>query len=654
MFVSVSSFRHQIFISLVCLTSFTSPALAQALQTDAIVVTATRFAASIDTAPVNITTITAEDIANSSAVILSDVLRYQAGVSVSDLFGISGSKSKIDMGGFGQNGGQNTLVLLNGRRLNDVDLQGTNLAMIPLESITQVEIIHGSGTVLYGDNAVSGVINIVTKNAFDGEGGAIKLESGSFQTHRLSISQHKIIGDTALSVTLDGNQSNGYREQSSFKNFNFSGEASRESGDKIYGLRLTSSNEDLELPGTVNEATFKKSPTASSSTIEMATERRFGIEGFFEGEELAGELALNKKRQDATVFGDTAAKLTTLSFTPRSKRQTENHNIVTGIDLYRSQLDAEGKFSNFSPPPTFSINSSKTTRNSYALYVTDTIDLNQNTSLNIGARHQLVNIKVHNASNISGNSTDSRSDSVNAADLALNYQQRNGARHYIRLARSFRSPVLDEMWSYFSGGINLLDTQTGNHLEVGTQRRFNNGLKASANLFRMELNNEISFDGINNINLNKTQHDGLNININTLIAKNINLQAGYAYRKAHFSAGSNTGNTIPLIPRHKLTLSGQYHLDNNRHFTLDTIYTGKRYFGDDNANVGKQMSAYTRLDVGYTQDFNRWKGRIQIKNLANVNAADTGFYAPWLSPAPPYTYYPLPERAVYFTIAGEL
>ncbi len=134
------------------------------MTTAPIVVSATRFETSIDTAPVNVTTITSDDITRSNSTTLSDVLKTQAGINVTNLFGISGSKAKVDMGGFGGSGGQNTLVLLNGRRLNDVDLQGANLAAIPLDSIAQIEIVHGSSTVLYGDNAVSGVINIVTKN----------------------------------------------------------------------------------------------------------------------------------------------------------------------------------------------------------------------------------------------------------------------------------------------------------------------------------------------------------------------------------------------------------------------------------------------------------------------------------------------------------
>ena len=227
-----------------------------------VIVTATRFAASIDTAPVNVTTITAEDIARSNATTLSDVLKAQAGVSVSNLFGISGSKAKVDMGGFGGNSGQNTLVLLNGRRLNDVDLQGANLAAIPLDSIAQVEIIHGSGTVLYGDNAVGGVINIVTKNGFDGKGGTLKLQAGSFQTQRLSGDLRTMANDTALSVAFDGLKSSGYRDNSAFDSFSLITEASRERGDSNYGARINASREKLQLPGYLGEATFLPPPSA--------------------------------------------------------------------------------------------------------------------------------------------------------------------------------------------------------------------------------------------------------------------------------------------------------------------------------------------------------------------------------------------------------
>ena len=622
-----------------------------------VVVTATRFATSIDTAPVNVTTITAEDIARSNATTLSDVLKAQAGVSVSNLFGISGSKAKVDMGGFGGNSGQNTLVLLNGRRLNDVDLQGANLAAIPLDSIAQVEIVYGSGTVLYGDNAVGGVINIVTKNGFDGKGGTLKLQAGSFQTQRLSGDLRTMTNNTALSVAFDGLKSNGYRDNSAFDSFSLMTEASRERGNSNYGARINASREKLQLPGYLDEATFKSTPTASTGTLEQAQERRFTIEGYFAGEGLAAELTLSKKRQEATVFGDTLAELSTLSFTPRANRQYGNHNLVAGIDLYHSRLEANAEFTNFFPPPTLILNDSETTRDSYALYITDTVNFSDSTSLNFGARHQQVKLDIENDGTLSGQVNDNSSDKLNAADITLSHKHNYGGRNYVRLARSFRSPVLDEMWSYLDGSITLLDQQTADHLEIGTRQTFGNCMKFSANLFRMNITDEIADNGSANVNLDKTRHDGLNLNIGGAVNTQLSLNAGYAYRKASFRAGPNDGNIVPQVSKHKLTLSGNYQLDAKRQLGINAMRKGKSYFGNDFGNDGKQLSGYTQVDMSFTQQFNDWKARVLVQNLTNVSAADTAYYtyAFWLTPPEDqYSFYPLPERAVYITLEGEL
>src|SRR5437016_13402688 len=78
-----------------------------------------------------------------------------------DLFGNNASNTSIDLRGFGATGPQNTLILLDGRRLNDIDLSGVQWSAIPLSSIERIEILRGTGAVLYGDNASTGVVNIV-------------------------------------------------------------------------------------------------------------------------------------------------------------------------------------------------------------------------------------------------------------------------------------------------------------------------------------------------------------------------------------------------------------------------------------------------------------------------------------------------------------
>jgi len=621
-----------------------------------VVVSASRLDTSIDTAPVNITTITAEDISQSNANNLSDVLEEQAGINVANLYGISGSRATVDISGFGATGAQNTLVLLNGRRLNDVDLQGANLSAIPLDSIARIEIVRGSGTVLYGDNAGGGVINIVTKNGFDGKQGKLKLQVGSFQTNRLSGDLRTNNGDTALSLAFDGMKSDGYRDNNAYDNFSLVSEIDRQRNNKNYGMRINASREKIQLPDYVDEPTFKSDPTATMPgfVIGQAKEHRSSLEGFFDGNDLAGELTLSKKHQEATIVGDTAADLTTVSLTPRYKHQFDKNKIIVGLDIYHSHLDTAAAFSNFFPPPAIIRNRSNTTRKSVAIYAADTINLDVTTSMHIGLRHEQVKLDIGNTGNTSGNTNDSSNDGVNAYDFTVSHVHKYGGINYIRLAHSFRFPVLDEMWNYFSGSISLLRPQSADHFEVGTRQKFASGLDLKANIFIMNVTDEIAYDSLtfSNVNLDKTRHNGFNLDLSYPVNKKLKLTTGFSARKATFSNGPNKGNTIPLVPETKLTLSGNYHITQFSQLKVDFIRTGQRYFGDDNANVGKQMPTYNMINMSYSRQFNHWKARVLIQNLSNVSVANIGYYASYLTP--PYTYYPLPERAVYITFEGDM
>ncbi len=128
-----------------------------------VVVTATRFSDTAADKPINVSVISAEDISNSTAQTVPELLSTAAGIHVRDLVG-NNSSATVDLRGFGAGGGQNTLILLDGRVLTDVDLAGVQWSSIPLANIERIEILRGSGAVLYGGGTTGGVINIITRS----------------------------------------------------------------------------------------------------------------------------------------------------------------------------------------------------------------------------------------------------------------------------------------------------------------------------------------------------------------------------------------------------------------------------------------------------------------------------------------------------------
>ena len=147
---------------------------------DEVVVTATRFPEN-QGAAVNVTVITAADIEKSAARTLPAILAQHAGIQVRSNDGTS--DSMIDMRGFGMTGNQNTLVLLDGQPINDLDLSAIRWSAIPLESIARIEIINGGGAVLYGAGASGGTINIITKNPSKKMQGNVRAGLGSYATN---------------------------------------------------------------------------------------------------------------------------------------------------------------------------------------------------------------------------------------------------------------------------------------------------------------------------------------------------------------------------------------------------------------------------------------------------------------------------------------
>lgn len=137
-----------------------------------------RKAQQVAKAPAAVYVITQEDIRRSGATSIPDLLRIVPGLIVAR---INGSTWAISARGDARQYSQKMLVLIDGRSVYGRLFSGVfwNSQDLLLEDIDRIEVIRGPGAVMWGSNAVNGVISIITKNSQATQGGLVTLSTGS-------------------------------------------------------------------------------------------------------------------------------------------------------------------------------------------------------------------------------------------------------------------------------------------------------------------------------------------------------------------------------------------------------------------------------------------------------------------------------------------
>ena len=161
--------------------------------------------------PASVQVITRAEIESSVSTSLLDVLRGKAGIQVHDTIG-NGSRATFSLRGFGENSVNNTLLLVDGRSLNRPFMGGADFNSVPLSNIERIEIIRGAGTVLYGDQAVGGVINIITRQPTE-TSASVEISRGSqdADAYRGNVFVNLGAGFSAY-ISGESNSSDNYRK----------------------------------------------------------------------------------------------------------------------------------------------------------------------------------------------------------------------------------------------------------------------------------------------------------------------------------------------------------------------------------------------------------------------------------------------------------
>ena len=657
-------------------------------------VTATRFPEKGRSAAPGVTVITAEDIRNSAAKTVPDILSQQAGINVRDLFGNNAASTTVDMRGFGASGTQNTLILIDGRRVSDVDLSGVQWAAVPLGAIDRIEIVRGSGAVLYGDGASSGVINIITRSpGTQKSGGSLEGRYGSYDTRELQL-YGNLAGERAgFSMQAIDMASGGYRDNNHNRQHNLMADLYWLPGLGEITLKLAADRQGIRLPGarqiqpSANVNQFITDKRGAQTPLDYAS--RDGDRALLDWRVTTGFGEFNlsggwrgKEQKSYFDFGGfpnyRIADLNVLSLTPRVKVTTplagHANTLIVGFDSYR--WDYRLLVSNAPGNVTRPINTIEAQQQNSAFYLQDTLQLNERLSLTAGARRERLSIDATDRYNAtapggafgSGAPAGSQSESSNAYELGVRYQLGAQTSLHARTGSSFRFANVDELYetsAAFTNQFQFLRPQKARTHEVGYETRGAAGHVRAA-LYTMEVRDEIHLDafsnGIGNTNLPPSRRRGLELDGQWLATKAVTLGAAYSYIDAQFREGvlpgsafsqlnvQLAGRSVPLVPRNKLSVNAAWAISANTRLSAVANYVGAQFMDNDEGNtLGVKIPAYTVVDMKLSYRRGPWRAGLAVNNLLGKSYYNYAVRSQFV--ADRYNVYPLPERNFSVNVA---
>lgn len=584
-------------------------------------VTAQKFETNVRETSKNITVISEDEIKKSGAKSVVDLLKTVPGLFVGTGFG-SGT---VDFRGQGESAKNNVLVLVNGVSINTIDMAGPDFSIIDVSNIESIEIIP-SGGVVYGDKAVGGVINIITKS----EGSSVKLETGSFGYETFGANINERIGDFAIHTDFSRTLKDGYRNNSNFRKDNFGlglGYNINENNSIKFDYAYNES--DMNYAGSLTEAqlTEDRAQVGSKSSI-FSKKNSYSLAYIYDKDNLNIEntTSYNQKNSDYDYSGYQYGTINSyLNNNFKVKYNYKNNSLISGIDVSEGNSKTDG--------------TNKITKNQLGIFALDTYKFTDNLNSNVGFRNE--NVKL------SYSSGKEKRYNENLISLGTNYSYSDTGSFYTSFEQSYRTPTTDEYLTY---GVFLedLEPQRSNVLEIGIREYIRNTYFTGA-LFSSITRDEIYYNPITNTNeniLGDTERKGLELSSKTYLG-DFTISQTYTHLNTKMKDGVYVGKSVPWVPENKYSLKLDYSLDSIS-TGLEYIYVDDMYAISDLYNNADKIEGYSLVNLNTSYNYRKINIYGGINNLFdkkyNEYVTNYGYG---------YNYYPADERNYFVGVLYE-
>ena len=459
-----------------------------------VVVTPTKNPRRLSETTTAITVVSREQIEARKAFDITDILRQVPSLNLVQ----SGSRGKIANVFLRGASPSQTLVQIDGQRVNSPSFGAFDFGTLPIDNIERIEVLRGPQSGLYGADAIGGVINIITRRGVGPLRTGGRLEIGNDGTNRQTFSARGETGQNRIAFSATRLDSNGIRQNDDYRNLAASLRFDRAIGTKS-NLAFITRFEDAKL-GLAGQ-TFGFDPNEQADPRTLFGSLQFTRDGEKRRDKISlGLFDKDLRDEDPTNVGDTFFGSSRI----RDKVQTleaqsaflwGKHTLTAGAELRRQRARISGS-SNFGP------NNYEGKTSTRAAFIQDELQSGK-TSLALSGRYE---DNSQFGGDLNGRFSVARKVAANS-------------RLKVAVGTGFQAPTVDQLYSPFGGNANLQPVENST-FEIGLEQDLPRGGRAELNLYRSRFRNLVGFDAnFTAVNVDRAQAEGLEVSLNQPFGK---------------------------------------------------------------------------------------------------------------------------------------
>lgn len=541
---------------------------------DQVVVTANRIPQTVSSTPADVTVVTAEQIEEKGARNLADALEGVPGVIIAKRGG-SGEIAVPYLLGTDR-----IVVLIDGKRINQPQGIGSGNGGIDLstimiaDNIERIEIVRGGGSVLYGADAVGGVINVITKQGTGGTKTTVDFGGGSDATHHFAISNQGAENGWHWYVTGVEDNTDGQLQNSDYKGKNATVRIDRDlSENEVLSINYDYYDSHAGFPGSI------KYPT----TTDYGDVLRHNFGTTYTNKYKKGDSTLKYYGYDQTNSGYAWGSsfrhkndVQGIEYQENSK-VSEKHLFTWGGEWRKEKITSTSEVAG------------QHNRNVKAVYIQDKYDINKDFTMTTGLRYD----------------DNSQYGDHWLPKVAFNYKTDTKTSYFASWGKVARAPKFDDLYGddgYGNTGNPNLKAETGWTAEIGVKKQVSVSSEGTISFFKHSLNDAIKWQNEDITNTWRPMHpqnlkhlttQGVSATFATKISPVLSGDIGYTYLDSRDETNKqqapyNTFNIGIKLQQGKFTQNvyGRYVEKNNNVASYSVWDTTLRYA------MSKEQSLY--------------------------------------------------------------